>query len=132
MLTDRGLGPAVAALANRSPIPVEVAPWPDGRLPPPIEAAAYYIIAEAITNTAKHAGASHVAVSISDEDDRMVVEVADDGVGAADPAAGSGLRGIADRVEALSGRLHVSSPPGEGTRIRAEIPTRPGVGATAA
>ena len=132
VLTDRGLGPAVAALANRSPIPVEVAPWPDGRLPPPIEAAAYYIIAEAITNTAKHAGASHVAVSLSDEDDCMVVEVADDGVGAADPAAGTGLRGIADRVEALSGRLHVSSPPGEGTRIRAEIPTRPGVGATAA
>jgi signal transduction histidine kinase len=123
VLTDRGLGPAVTALADRSPVPVEVAPVPDERLPPPVEAAAYYIIAEAITNTAKYANATHVAVTVREYDGRTLVEVVDDGDGAADPSGGSGLRGIADRVEALQGRFQVSSPPGEGTRIRAEIPT---------
>ena len=124
VLTERGLGPAVEGLASRSPVPVETAAWPDDRLPPPIEAAVYYIIAEAITNTAKYADASHIAVSVREEADRTLVEVRDDGVGAADPAAGTGLRGIADRVEALEGRLQVSSPPGAGTLIRAEIPTQ--------
>jgi signal transduction histidine kinase len=122
VLTERGLEPAVAALANRSPVPVEVVAVPDERLSPAVEAAAYYIIAEAITNVAKYADASHVAVSVRDDADRVLVQVDDDGVGGADPAGGSGLRGIADRVEALDGRLRVTSPPGEGTRISAEIP----------
>jgi signal transduction histidine kinase len=95
---------------------------PEERLPPAVEAAAYYIVAEAITNVAKYAAASHVAVAVRDGRERVLVEVSDDGVGGADPAAGSGLRGIADRVEALDGRLRVSSPRGAGTRIRAEIP----------
>jgi PAS domain S-box-containing protein len=122
VLTDRGLEPAVAALADRSPVPVHVVAVPDERLSPAVEAAAYYIIAEAITNVAKYASASHVAVTVRRGEESALVEVVDDGVGGADPAAGSGLRGIADRVEALGGRLHVTSPPGEGTTIRAEVP----------
>jgi PAS domain S-box-containing protein len=122
VLTERGLEPAVAALAGRSPVPVEVVAVPEQRLPPAVEAAAYYIIAEAITNVAKYADASHAAVKIGQVGDHTLVEVSDDGVGGADPAAGSGLRGIADRVEALNGRLRVSSPRGGGTTISAEIP----------
>jgi signal transduction histidine kinase len=122
VLTERGLEPAVTALAGRSPVPVEVVAVPEERLPPAVEAAAYYIIAEAITNVAKYADASHAAVTIGQVGDHTLVEVSDDGVGGADPAAGSGLRGIADRVEALNGRLRVSSPRGGGTTISAEIP----------
>jgi signal transduction histidine kinase len=122
VLTERGLEPAVTALAGRSPVPVEVVAVPEERLPPAVEAAAYYIIAEAITNVAKYAGASHAAVRVGQVGDHTLVEVSDDGVGGADPAAGSGLRGIADRVEALNGRLRVSSPHGGGTTITAEIP----------
>ena len=96
---------------------------PDGRLPAAVEAAAYYIIAEAITNVAKYAEASHVAVTCAPTADRALVEVGDDGVGGADPAAGSGLRGIADRVEALRGSLQVTSPPGGGTRLEARSPS---------
>jgi signal transduction histidine kinase len=122
VLTERGLEPAVAALAHRSPVPVEVVSVPGDRLPAAVEAAAYYIIAEAVTNVAKYAEASHVAVTVSRFDGRTLVEVSDDGVGGADPGAGSGLRGIADRVEALNGHFAVTSPPGLGTTIRAEIP----------
>jgi signal transduction histidine kinase len=122
VLTERGLEPAVAALAHRSPVPVEVVAVPGDRLPAAVEAAAYYIIAEAITNVAKYAEASHVAVSVSRFDAGTLVEVSDDGIGGADPGAGSGLRGIADRVEALNGHFAVTSPPGMGTTIRAEIP----------
>jgi signal transduction histidine kinase len=122
VLTDHGLGPAVDALASRSPVPLEVTDVPEDRLPSPVEAAAYYIVAEAVTNVAKYAGASVVTVAVRPDGDRMVVEVSDDGVGGADPASGSGLRGIADRVEALHGRLRISSPAGSGTRITAEIP----------
>jgi len=122
VLTDRGLGPAVDALANRSPVPVEVTDVPEERLPSPVEAAAYYIVAEAVTNVAKYADASLVTVAVRPDGDQMVVEVADDGVGGADPASGTGLRGIADRVEALHGRLQISSPAGSGTRLTAEIP----------
>jgi PAS domain S-box-containing protein len=129
VLTDYGLERAVTALAARSPVPVEIAAMPEERLPPPVEAAAYYIIAEAITNVAKYAAASHIVVTVDQVDDCTRVEVTDDGVGGADPAAGSGLRGIADRVEALNGRLHVTSPVGGGTTVRAEIPrTAPGAG----
>ncbi|HEV7750296.1 MAG TPA: MASE1 domain-containing protein [Baekduia sp.] len=122
VLTDRGLGAAVGALASRSPVPLEVIDVPEERLPSPVEAAAYYIVAEAVTNVAKYAGASLVTVAVRPDGDRMVVEVADDGVGGADPASGTGLRGIADRVEALHGRLEISSPAGSGTRLTAEIP----------
>ena len=122
MLTKYGLEPAVAALAARSPVPVEIAAMPEERLPPPVEVAAYYIMAEAITNVAKYAAASHITVTVDQAGDCTRVEVTDDGVGGADPAAGSGLRGIADRVEALNGHLQVISPIGVGTTVRAEIP----------
>jgi signal transduction histidine kinase len=105
-------------------VPVEVLAVPAERLPAPVEAAAYYIIAEAITNVAKYAHATHVAIEVRHGPDATLVEVSDDGIGGADPAAGTGLRGIADRIEALDGRLRVTSPLGQGTRIRAEIPTR--------
>jgi signal transduction histidine kinase len=122
VLTDHGLGPAVDALASRSSVPVEVTDVPEDRLPSPVEAAAYYIVAEAVTNVAKYADASVVTVAVRPNGDHMVVEVTDDGVGGADPASGTGLRGIADRVEALHGRLRISSPAGSGTTITAEIP----------
>jgi PAS domain S-box-containing protein len=121
VLSDRGLKAAVETLAARAPVPVELAELPDGRLPEPVEAAAYYLIAEALTNVAKYARASTVRVRIV-ADDGVLVEVSDDGVGGADPAGGSGLRGLADRVEALGGSLAVASPAGEGTSLRAEIP----------
>jgi signal transduction histidine kinase len=95
---------------------------PNERLPEAVEAAAYYVVAEAITNAAKYANASHVTVRVSHSNGRAVVRVADDGIGGADPARGSGLHGLADRVEALSGHLQVDSPPNGGTRIKAEIP----------
>ena len=122
MLTKYGLEPAVPALATRSPVPVEIAAMPQERLPPPVEVAAYYIMAEAITNVAKYAAASHITVTVDQAGDCTRVEVTDDGVGGADLAAGSGLRGIADRVEALNGHLQVMSPIGVGTTVRAEIP----------
>jgi PAS domain S-box-containing protein len=122
ILTDGGLAPALSALAHRAPVPVEINDMPDDRLPEPVEAAAYYLIAEAITNVAKHAHASHVAVSVRRDEGRVFVQVADDGVGGADPVAGSGLHGLADRVEALHGQLRVDSPPGGGTCLEARIP----------
>ena len=122
VLTERGLGPALDALATRAPVPIEIAELPEARLSATVEAAAYYVVAEAITNVAKYAHATHATVSIRRSDGRATVTVADDGVGGADPAAGSGLRGLAARVEALNGRLDVDSPPERGTRITAEIP----------
>jgi PAS domain S-box-containing protein len=123
VLTDRGLRAAVEMLAGRTPVPVEVAEIPDERLPEPVEAAAYYLIAEALTNVAKYAEASTVRVRVAARDASLLVEVADDGVGGADPAGGSGLRGLADRVEALGGSLDVFSPAGTGTCLRAVIPS---------
>ena len=122
VLTERGLGPALDALAARAPIPVELTAVPEERLAPPVEAAMYYVVAESITNVAKYAHASGATVSIGRANGAATVVVADDGVGGADPAGGSGLRGLAARVEALNGRLDVESPPGGGTRITAEIP----------
>jgi len=122
VLSDHGLRTAVHALATRAPLPVEIEDVPDGRLPEPVEAGAYYLIAEALTNVTKYAEASVVRVRVEASDGRLVVEVTDDGVGGADPAGGSGLRGLADRVEALGGSLEVVSPVGEGTTLRAEIP----------
>jgi signal transduction histidine kinase len=121
VLTDRGLGPALEALAARAPLRVDLA-LGEERLPDQVEAAAYYVVSEALANVVKYAEASSVAVRVARANGRAVVEVADDGVGGADPASGSGLRGLADRVEALDGQLQVESRPGVGTRIRAEIP----------
>jgi PAS domain S-box-containing protein len=121
VLSDRGLSAALEALVSRTPLPVELE-LPDDRLPEPVEAAAYYVVSEALANVAKYAEASSVAVSIASVNGHAVVEITDDGVGGADPAKGSGLRGLVDRVEALDGRLLVESPPGAGTRIRVEIP----------
>jgi PAS domain S-box-containing protein len=122
VLSDRGLRPAIEMLAGRAPVTVEIEEVPGERLPEPVEAAAYYLIAEALTNVAKYAAASSVRVRVVASDSRVVVEVADDGAGGADPAGGTGLRGLADRVEALGGSLEVVSPPGSGTALRAEIP----------
>jgi signal transduction histidine kinase len=122
VLTDRGLGPALEALANRAPMPVDIAGLPDERLPAGVEAAAYYLVAEALTNVAKYAQASVATVRVLRENRHALVEIVDDGIGGADSSRGSGLRGLADRIEALDGRLEVQSPPGAGTRIRAEIP----------
>ncbi len=122
VLTDRGLPAALEALASRAPLPVELSTSLDERLPGPVEAAAYYVVAEALTNVAKYADATAVRVRAERNDGRVLVEVADDGVGGADPALGSGLRGLADRVEALDGRLDVESAAGGGTKVRAVIP----------
>ena len=103
-------------------VAVEIEELPDERLSQPVEAAAYYVVAEAVTNVAKYAQASRVTVAVTRANGSATVTVSDDGVGGADPTGGSGLRGLAARVEALNGRLHVDSPPREGTRIRAEIP----------
>jgi signal transduction histidine kinase len=122
ILSDRGLEPALEALAGRSPIPIELEAVPNERLPEAIEAAAYFVVAEALTNVAKYAGASRATVRVSRANGTALVEVADDGCGGADPDRGTGLRGLADRVQALDGRLAITSPPGVGTRLRAEIP----------
>ena len=124
VLTDRGLSAALETLATRSPMPVEIGQVPPGRLPAPVETSAYFVVAEALTNAAKHSGCSHVYVSVQIENGSATVEVHDDGVGGADPSAGSGLRGLADRVSALGGRLEVESPAGEGTTVRARIAMR--------
>ena len=124
VLTDRGLRPALETLAARAPVPVELVA-PDERLHADVEAAAYYVVAEALTNVAKYAHATSVSVSAAPHNGALVVTVADDGVGGADPEAGSGLRGLADRVAAFDGTLTVESPAGAGTSIRAEIPLTP-------
>jgi PAS domain S-box-containing protein len=122
VLTDRGLSAALEALAARAPLPVDLSADLEDRLPGPVEAAAYYVVAEALTNVAKYSDASAVEVRAQRQNGRVVVEVADDGVGGADPSLGSGLRGLADRVEALDGQLEVVSSAGEGTTVRAVIP----------
>jgi signal transduction histidine kinase len=126
LLSDRGLEPALAGLAERSLVPVEIAEMPAERLPAAVEAAAYYVVAEALANAAKHSGASRVTVRVAAAGTCTRVEVADDGAGGADPTGGSGLRGLADRVAALGGTLDVHSPAGAGTRIAAELPHPPG------
>jgi signal transduction histidine kinase len=123
ILTERGLGPALEVLAHRAPLRVAVThDLHNGRLPAPVEAAAYYVVAESLTNVAKYAQATSVQVRVSQANGTALVEVVDDGVGGADVSRGSGLRGLADRVEALDGRLGVESPPAAGTRVWAEIP----------
>jgi signal transduction histidine kinase len=122
ILSDRGLVPALEALAARAPVPVTLGDLEPDRLPPDVEAAAYYVVAESLTNVAKYAGATAARVRVERRNGVAVVEVADDGVGGADPSLGTGLRGLADRVEALDGHLSVTSSAGRGTTVRAEIP----------
>ena len=122
LLTERGLAPAVAALAARAPVPVEIVELPDERLPAVAEATAYFTVSEALTNVAKYAHATHASVRLAREDGALVVEVRDDGIGGASVGAGSGLSGLTDRVGACDGSLSVTSPPGRGTTIRAVVP----------
>jgi signal transduction histidine kinase len=122
VLSDKGLRAAIEMLAGRAPVPVEIVAVPDERLPEPVEAAVYYLIAEALTNVAKYARASAARVGVVASQGVVVVEVSDDGVGGADASAGSGIRGLTDRVEALGGSLTIVSPPGAGTSLRAQIP----------
>jgi signal transduction histidine kinase len=121
VLTEQGLGPALSCLAGQAPVPVRLA-VPPQRLPAIIETAVYFICSEALTNVGKYADASRIDVAVRADADLVIVLIADDGVGGADPSAGSGLRGVADRVEALGGRFLVDSPAGKGTRLVAEIP----------
>ncbi|GAB3849518.1 histidine kinase [Dactylosporangium cerinum] len=129
VLSQGGLTPALKALARRSPVPATINPGPKRRLPSRVEVAAYYVVSEALTNAAKHAHASKVEVDVDiTTDDHtarefLTMSIRDDGVGSADPALGSGLVGLADRVEALDGRLQISSPAGAGTTLIAKLPT---------
>ena len=126
ILSKGGLGPALRALARRSVVPVSVDVDVDRRLPESVEVAAYYVVAEALTNAAKHSQAAGVTIRVLLEADELFIEVADDGVGGATSAGGgSGLVGLGDRVQAVSGRLDVSSPPGKGTTLTARIPQEP-------
>jgi signal transduction histidine kinase len=124
LLTARGLAAAVVALADRAPVPVRVEILEE-RYPAFVESAAYFVAAEALTNVAKYAAASAARVAVARGSDSLVIEVEDDGVGGATLATGSGLAGLRDRLAALQGNLVVDSPPGRGTRIRAEIPLPP-------
>jgi signal transduction histidine kinase len=122
LLSEHGLEPALAAVTARTPFPVEITGIPERRLPGAIEAAVYYVVAESLTNTAKHGEASSATVTLSCDEDTLTVEIADNGRGGARLEAGSGLRGLVDRVEALGGELVLSSPHGAGTLVRAELP----------
>jgi signal transduction histidine kinase len=122
LLSERGLGPALEALAARAPVPTTVEGVPERRLPPAIESACYFVTAEALTNVAKYAGAMSASVSLAVEHGRVRLVVRDDGAGGASLSAGTGLRGLRDRVEALDGRLDLDSPPGLGTTLIAEMP----------
>jgi len=125
VLTDRGLKPALESLAGRAPVPVELDGDPPDDLAPEVATAVYFVASEALANVAKYARAGHATVAVRREDGRVVVEIADDGIGGADMASGSGLRGLADRVAALDGRLELHSPAGGGTRLRADLPLTP-------
>jgi PAS domain S-box-containing protein len=122
VLTDGGLAPALRALVKRSRVRVQLARLPAARLPQHVEATAYFVVAEALTNVARYSGTDTAAVDVRIERDQLVVEVRDDGRGGADPGGGSGLRGLSDRVAALEGSFSVSSPEGHGTIVRALIP----------
>jgi signal transduction histidine kinase len=125
VLTAHGLGVALEQLAALAPVRVRLAVETEGRLPEALEVAAYYLVCETLTNVGKYARASSATVDVSRSNSRVLIEVTDDGIGGADTERGGGLRGIADRVEALDGRLRIWSPVGGGTRIRAEIPCAP-------
>jgi signal transduction histidine kinase len=122
VLTDSGLEAAIKMLARRSPVPVELIEMPKSRLSPSVESAAYFVVAEALTNVARYSEAEGATVTVARRNGHAEIQVSDDGVGGADPEQGSGLRGLADRVSALDGRLSVASGQGEGTTLRASIP----------
>jgi signal transduction histidine kinase len=122
VLSDHGLGPAVETLARRAPLPVEVLGLPAERLPERVELAAYFVVSEALTNVAKYASASRASVNVTRSDGRLEVAIRDDGVGGADPALGTGLRGLSDRLAAIEGGLDIDSKAGYGTTVRACIP----------
>jgi PAS domain S-box-containing protein len=122
VLTERGLGPAITALVARAPVPVEIIELPEERLPVAAETTAYFTVAEALTNVAKYAQASHATVRLACGDGEMAIEIRDDGIGGARATTGSGLSGLADRVGACEGSLSVVSPPGAGTIVRAVVP----------
>jgi signal transduction histidine kinase len=124
ILVERGLAAALDDLSRRAALPVRVDAAIQERLTEQVESAAYFVASEALANAAKHAHANEVRLAASMHGDALVLEVADDGIGGAGAGGGSGLRGLADRVEALGGRLTVSSPPGRGTTLRAELPCK--------
>jgi signal transduction histidine kinase len=125
LLSDRGLNAALEALATRAPVPVQISGVPSDRLCESVEACAYFVTAEALTNVAKYANASEAFVELSLEDGCLRLKVRDDGVGGADLSTGSGLRGLRDRVDALDGHLELDSPLGFGTTLTVEIPVEP-------
>lgn len=125
VLTDRGLPDACADLADRSAVPVEVFFDLPGRLPAPVESACWFAVCEALAHTARHGGACAARVDGRYAGGLLTMEMSDDGVGGADPAAGSGLTGLADRMSVVGGTLTVSSPPGGPTLLRLEVPCRP-------
>jgi signal transduction histidine kinase len=124
-VSGHGLAVALEQLAVRATVPVRLTVETGERLSEALEVAVYYFVSESLANVGKHAQASSVRVEVTRRDGDVLVEVADDGVGGADTELGSGLRGLADRVETLGGRLRVWSPAGRGTRVRAEIPCEP-------
>lgn len=125
ILTDRGLAGALTALADRTPIRIELISLPDGRLPATVESTAYFVVAEAAANVLRYADASCMTIQVIDHSDHISVEVTDDGVGGASFGSGTGLSGLRERISALEGQLQIVSPPGEGTIVRATLPTRP-------
>jgi signal transduction histidine kinase len=122
ILTERGLIPALRSLAERSTVPATVEATVTDRVPAAVEATAYFVVSEALANAAKYSEAALVTVQVGAADGELTVEVADDGIGGADPTRGSGLRGLGDRVAAVDGTIEVHSPPGQGTTLRVRIP----------
>jgi signal transduction histidine kinase len=125
VLTEYGLEPALHALASRAPVPVSLEADTEQRLPAPVEVAAYFVVSEALANVAKYAQATEATVAVRRTNGRVTLDISDDGIGGADAAQGSGLRGLNDRVAALDGTLALESPPGHGTRLHVEIPCEP-------
>src|SRR5262249_52739991 len=122
ILSDAGLGPALEALALRSPIPVELRATTRERFPDPVEAAAYFVASESLANAAKHSQSSRIDVTLTVENERLFLVVRDDGIGGADPGRGSGLIGLRDRVEAVGGLLEITSKAGSGTSLTVALP----------
>jgi signal transduction histidine kinase len=131
ILSERGLEPALRAMADRAPVPVRIEARLASRLPEHVETAAYYLIAEALTNAAKHARATAVTVSVKRSGGWARIEISDDGIGGAAARPGGGLRGLAERLDALGATLDVHSPPGAGTTITGDIPLAAGAGLAA-
>ena len=123
ILTEAGLGPALRALARRSEIPVDVEVRLDERLPAPVEAAAYYIVSEALTNVVKHAHANVVELIAAHDSGILTLEIRDDGIGGVDAGRGSGILGLTDRAEALGGMISITSPPRGGTTLSVRLPS---------